>query len=196
MQNLQLLIDTNRLDTTKPIDVTQICNTGLFDLKPEERRYGFQLKDEGLECFKSKINIEVQYASELTIATIEKNGGVIRTAYYDTRSLWAMKDTKKFFNKGAPIPRRMLPPQDAVAYYSDPKNRGYLADPEEISKERQVLAQKYGYVLPKIENDPEYDMLTSIKDPRQIFFGLEPGWIVNLIDKTIIKEAKAEDGTA
>lgn len=188
MQHLQLLIDTSRLDTSKPIDLTQICNTGIFDIKPDERKYGFQLKDEGIEFFKSKINIEVQYATELVIATIEKHGGIIRTAYYDMQSLWAMRDTKKFFEKGVPIPRRMLPPQDAVAYYSDPKNRGYLADPEEISKERQVLAQKYGYDLPKIENDPNYEMLTSIKDPRQVFYGLEPGWIVNLVDKTIIKK--------
>lgn len=26
-----------------------------------------------------------------------------------------------------------------------------------------------------------------MKDPRQPFFGLEPGWVVNLIDQTIIK---------
>lgn len=51
----------------------------------------------------------------------------------------------------------------------------------------QVLAQKYGYTLPKIEDDPDYEMLTAMKDPRQVFFGLEPGWVVNLVDQTIIK---------
>lgn len=51
----------------------------------------------------------------------------------------------------------------------------------------QILAQKYGYTLPKIEDDPSYDLLTEVKDPRQVFFGLEPGWVVNLVDKTIIK---------
>lgn len=30
-------------------------------------------------------------------------------------------------------------------------------------------------------------MLTATKDPRQVFFGLEPGWVVNLVDQTIIK---------
>lgn len=30
-------------------------------------------------------------------------------------------------------------------------------------------------------------MLTAVKDPRQVFFGLEPGWVVNLVDQTIIK---------
>lgn len=51
----------------------------------------------------------------------------------------------------------------------------------------KVLAQKYGYVLPKIEADPKYEMLTQTKDPRQIFFGLNPGWVVSLKDKAIIK---------
>lgn len=51
----------------------------------------------------------------------------------------------------------------------------------------QVLAQKYGYTLPRIEDDPNYNMLTTMKDPRQPFFGLEPGWVVNLVDQTIIK---------
>lgn len=133
-----MLFDTNRVDASKPIDLTQICNTGIYNLKPDSRQYGFQLKDDGIECFNAKINIEVQHASELVISTIERLGGVIRTAYFDTQALWAMKDTRKFFAKGVPIPRRMLPPQDAVVYYTDPKNRGYLADPEAISRERLV----------------------------------------------------------
>lgn len=121
------------------------------------------------------------------IAAIEKNGGVIRTAYYDPNSLYALKNPQKFFEKGVPIPKRLLPPQDAVDYYTSAKNRGYLADPDEISKERLVLAQKYGYELPKIEDDPKYELLTRTKDPRQVFFGLESGWVVSLKDKAIIK---------
>lgn len=136
-----MLFDTNRIDMSKPIDLTQICNTGIYDLKPDSRQYGFQLKDEGIEHFTAKVNIEVQHASELVIATIERLGGVIRTAYFDTQALWAMKNSRRFFAKGHPIPRRMLPPQDAAAYYTDPKNRGYLADPEAISRERLVRLQ-------------------------------------------------------
>lgn len=93
---------------------------------------------------------------------------------------------------GTPIPRRMMPPKDAIEYYSDPSKRGYLADPEKVSQERLVLAQKYGYVLPKIEEDADYEMLVKRKDPRQIFFGLEPGWIVNLKDKVILKPKEEE----
>lgn len=184
---LQLLIDTDRLDTSRPLDIVSLCNTGLYSISPDQKHFGLQLTDEGADCFKSKVNIEVQHASELVIATIEKNGGVIRTAYYDQHALHALKDPKKFFERGIPIPRRMIPPQDAIEYYTNPKNRGYLADPEEISRERLILAQKYGYELPKIENDPSYEMLTETKDPRQIFFGLEPGIVVNLNDKCIIR---------
>lgn len=81
----------------------------------------------------------------------------------------------------------MLPPADAIVDYADPAKRGYLADPTEVSKERLVLAQKYGYTLPKIEDDPDYQMLAERKDPRQIFYGLHPGWVVNLKDKVILK---------
>lgn len=193
LHRLQLLIETDRIDIKKPIDLSSFCNTGLYELSPAERHFGFQLTDDGANIFKAKINIEVQHASELVIATIEKHGGVIRTAYYDTHSLLAMINPRKFFERGVPIMRRMLPPQDAVDYYTDPKNRGYLADPDEISKERLVLAQKYGYELPKIEEDPDYEFLTRAKDPRQVFFGLESGWVVSLKDKTIIKPVKAEE---
>jgi large subunit ribosomal protein L15 len=81
----------------------------------------------------------------------------------------------------------MIPPEDAILYYSSAANRGYLADPEKISWERFVLSQKYGYKLPKIEDDPDYEMLISRKDQRQIFYGLEPGWVINLKDKVILK---------
>lgn len=33
----------------------------------------------------------------------------------------------------------------------------------------------------------QFEMLVSRKDPRQVFQGLEPGWLVNLADKVILK---------
>uniref|UniRef100_A0A1A9WH57 Large ribosomal subunit protein uL15m n=1 Tax=Glossina brevipalpis TaxID=37001 RepID=A0A1A9WH57_9MUSC len=192
---LQVMLDTNRINSTEPIDITTLCNTGLLDLKPTSMEFGFQLTDEGADKFKSKICIEVQYAKEAVIAAIERNGGVIRTAFYDMKSLQVLVNPRKWFEKGEPIPKRMLPPQDAIAYYTAVENRGYLADPEEISKHRLVLAQKYGYQIPKIEADPDYEVLTTMKDARQIFFGLEPGWVVNLKDKCIIKPKKFPSDT-
>lgn len=92
-----------------------------------------------------------------------------------------------FFLRGKPIPKRMLPPEDLVRYYTDPRNRGYLADPAKVAEARLELAKKYGYVLPDITKDELFKMLSARKDPRQIFFGLAPGWIVNLADKKILK---------
>ncbi|GBP06081.1 39S ribosomal protein L15, mitochondrial [Eumeta japonica] len=184
---LQVMLETNRIDSKQPIDLCTLCNTGLVSIKPASMEFGFQLTDEGADKFKSKICIEVQHAKESVIAAIERNGGIIRTAYYDPRSLHVIKNPEKWFEKGVPIPKRLLPPQDAIGYYTSAENRGYLADPEEISKHRLVLAQKYGYDLPKIEDDPDYEMLTSMKDARQLFYGLEPGWVISLKDQTIIK---------
>ncbi|XP_063701243.1 large ribosomal subunit protein uL15m [Culicoides brevitarsis] len=196
LHKLQVMIETDRIDTRKPIDVTSLCNTGILDCQPSLNHFGFQLTDEGADMFKAKINIEVQHATELAIAMIEKHGGVIRTAYYDTHSLQALVNPEKFFKRGVPIMKRMIPPRNAVDYYTDPKNRGYLADPDEISKHRLVLAQKYGYELPKIEEDPDYEMLTRAKDPRQVFYGLETGWVVSLKDKAIIKPVKNDENQA
>ena len=59
-----------------------------------------------------------------------------------------------------------------------------MAHPEKVAEERFILAQKYGYKLP--EKITEEKLLES-KDPRQVFYGLEPGWLINLVDKEIYK---------
>ena len=40
------MIDTNRIDSSIPIDLATICNTGLYTFKPEEKCYGVHLIDE------------------------------------------------------------------------------------------------------------------------------------------------------
>ena len=42
----------------------------------------------------------MQWASEGTIAAVERCGGTITTAYFDIHSLWAIRDPLKFFKKG------------------------------------------------------------------------------------------------
>lgn len=54
----------------------------------------------GIHTFKAKVNIEVQWASEPVIAAVERNGGVITTAYYDMQSLQAMRNVEQFFSRG------------------------------------------------------------------------------------------------
>lgn len=142
----------DRLDISKPVDMAALCGTGVFHLNPEKNQFGFHLTGEGLDTFKAKINIEVQWADEQSIAAVERNGGRITTAYYDIHSVIALSAPLKFFKQGAPIPRRLTPPGNLLHYYIDPANRGYLADPAEVEQERIILAEKYGYVLPEKDN--------------------------------------------
>ena len=43
---LQRLIDLNRVDTSRPVDVTSICNTGLFKFDVSKNHFGVNLTDE------------------------------------------------------------------------------------------------------------------------------------------------------
>ncbi|XP_025060282.1 39S ribosomal protein L15, mitochondrial [Alligator sinensis] len=187
LRRLQYLIDLGRLDPTQPIDLTQLTNSRGVTIQPLKRDYGVQLVEEGADIFSAKVNIEVQMAPELVVAVIEKNGGIITTAFYDQRSLDIVCKPVPFFLRGQPIPKRMLPPEDLVRYYTDPKNRGYLADPSKVLEARLELAKKYGFVLPDMTKDELFQMLSTRKDPRQIFLGLAPGWVVNMSEKKILK---------
>lgn len=103
-----------------------------------------------------------------------------------------MSNFLRFLKSGNPIPKCKLPPQDAFEYYTNPNNRGYLADPEVVAKARIELAQKYGYNLPDFTDDPKRELLLRRKDPRQILYGLEPGWVINMKDKCILKPVDEE----
>ena len=166
----------------------------VFDLYPAQRHFGVHLTDEGADRFEAKINIEVQYASEQAIAAVERNGGVIKTAYFNMESVIALSNPLLWFSQGKAVPKRLHPPADALKYYIDAKNRGYLAHPDKISEERLVLAQKYGYELPDMMDFYQSGYLLEEKDPRQVFYGLHPGWLVNLADKEIYKPTE-EDQT-
>lgn len=96
------------------------------------------------------------------------------------------------YKLGKPIPKNGTPPINAIEYYTSAANRGYLSDPEQIKIERLKLAQKYGYELKDLSQDPLKNVFAMRKDPRQIWHGLEPGWLVNLKDRVIIKPADKE----
>ena len=81
----------------------------------------------------------------------------------------------------------MLPPQALVPYYTDARNRGYLADPAGFPEASLELAKRYTCILPDITKDELFKMLGAQNDPSQIFFGLAPGWAVNMADKKILK---------
>ena len=74
------MIDTGRLDTSKPIDLAAVCNTKVFLLDPKSRHFGINLTDEGADRFEATLNLEVQYANEQAIAAVGKLG------YFGNRS--------------------------------------------------------------------------------------------------------------
>lgn len=184
---LQMLVDSKLVDPNMPVDLSTFCVTNHFDLQVTDNHYGVHLTSDGLDRFCTCLNIEVQYAREPVIAAIERHGGRITTAYFDIKSVSALSDPHKFFNTGEPIPKRQLPPPNAIDYYTDPKNRGYLADPEAIEEERFKLSQKYGYELPTIDDPAKREMLSIKKHQHQVFFGLEAGYVVNLKDQEILE---------
>ena len=79
-----------------------------------------------------------------------------------------------------------------MQYYADARNRGYLADPDDMAEQRFLLSQKYGYELPDLKGDPLRHVLLAAKDPRQVFFGLEPGWLVNLREAVVYRPTEPQ----
>ncbi|CAI9175533.1 unnamed protein product [Rangifer tarandus platyrhynchus] len=186
LNRLQYLIDLGRVDPTQPIDLTQLVNGRGVTIQPSKRDCGVQLVEEGADTFKAKVNIEVQLASELAIAAIERNGGVVTTAFYDPRSLEILCKPIPFFLRGQPIPKRMLPPRHQCPSTLMRETEATWRIPPDFPKQDE-LAKKYGCILPDITKDEFFKLLSTRKDPRQIFFGLAPGWVVNMADKKILK---------
>lgn len=56
---------------------------------------------QGMDHFQTRMNIEVQWASEAVIAAVERNGGTITTAYYDPVALGAVCKPMALFKRGA-----------------------------------------------------------------------------------------------
>jgi len=50
--------------------------------------------------------------------------------------------------------------------------------------------KKYGYEVGSIS--PSEELLSQTKDPHEVFYGLQSGWIVNLKDKVIFKPQDEE----
>jgi large subunit ribosomal protein L15 len=40
------MIDTDRVDISQPLDLSVICNTGLYKIDPMSKHFGIQLTDE------------------------------------------------------------------------------------------------------------------------------------------------------
>ena len=103
---------------------------------------------QGCTWFQAKVNIEVNRASKTAIEAVERNGGTVKCVYHDRLQLRALLKPEKY-----PIlkPRPARPKNKYILWYSDPDNRGFLADPEEVEKRRQENL-KLGKVTEKLGN--------------------------------------------
>lgn len=176
---LSRLIDLGWVNPSYPIDAAILFGTRKFTLHTISRQYGFDLTAEGADDFTHRIDIEVQYASGSAISAIEKAGGRIRVAYYDSSSLQAAMDPRTWFKSGKPVPTRKAPPPSLLEYYSDASNRGYLAGSAELAEARKRLALVMGYDLPVKE------ICLGEKEPAQVFYGIPPGAVVSLTDRKV-----------
>ena len=115
-----------------------------------QRLYGIFLIPmfQGCTWFQAKVDIEVTRASKTAIEAVERNGGTVKCIYHDRLQLRALLKPEKY-----PIlkPRPARPKNKYILWYSDPDNRGFLADPEEVEKRRQENV-KLGKVTEKLEN--------------------------------------------
>ena len=91
---------------------------------------------QGTTWFQAKVDIEVSKASKTAIKAIERQGGKITCAYYNKLGLRLLLKPEKF--EGKRIPRRARPNTKLMEYYTSVENRGYLADPDELEKARQL----------------------------------------------------------
>ena len=97
-------------DTCAVIKSKISCIIVLLFLNLISRHFGVHLTDEGADRFEAKVNIEVQYASEQAIAAVERNGGVIKTAYFNLESVIALSNPLNWFSQGKAVPKRLHPP--------------------------------------------------------------------------------------
>jgi len=118
------------------------------------------------------------------IAAVEKNGGRFTAAYYDRPSIEAAVNPVDYFLRGEPVKKRLLPPSHLMQFYISPKTRGYLADRDLIDRHRIQTAIEHGFEPVDIS---QCSIMSKLKDPRQIWYGIEPGTLVNLEDKAVYR---------
>lgn len=107
----------------------------------------------GSETFNSQIEIEVSRASKKAIESVERQGGNITCSYYTKLGLRVLLKPWKFNEKR--LPRRAAPPPKLEKYYRDPSKRGYLADQEDVKKQREKVIESFNdkqSLLDKVKN--------------------------------------------
>ncbi|ORX96219.1 ribosomal protein L15 [Basidiobolus meristosporus CBS 931.73] len=119
-------IDTGRIDPTQKITMRELKVAGLV----KGVKDGVKLLGNGSSGFQHKIEIEVSRASQKAMKQIERKGGKVTCVYYNSVGLQSILSPSRFFIQ----PKLALPTKKRdIAWYSDPKNRGFLATEQEAS---------------------------------------------------------------
>jgi hypothetical protein len=93
---------------------------------------------------KNLCRIEVTKASKSAITAVENNGGVVRCVYHSKKGIdQLVADHDLQFRFEPPVYEK------EIEYYSNPRNRGYLADMNEFARDFQPR----GYIYPGSEID-------------------------------------------
>jgi len=137
LNKIQYFIDSKRIDAGQKIDIAVLQKSGAIGGVKD----GVRLLGGGASWFQACIDIEVTRASQNAIQTIERNGGHVKAVYHDKVALRVLLNPERY--KIDP-PKRARPSHKNILWYSDPVNRGFLADPakfEELREENVKLGK-------------------------------------------------------
>ncbi|GAA5869825.1 hypothetical protein JCM16303_001809 [Sporobolomyces ruberrimus] len=125
LERLQHWIDKGLIDPSQPITMRELyetrCVHGVHD--------GVKILGDGAQYLKSQnLQIEASKASQTAIKAIESLNGTFTARYENRLTLRALIRPFSFYAKSLPLPGKANPiTRRDLLYYSNPKNRGYLA---------------------------------------------------------------------
>lgn len=127
MERILHLVDTGRLDPTKPITVKSFIDAGINGVKD-----GVKILGSGHHHFKLPVEIHATRFTKSAIKAIEEAGGKAVSVFHSDAGLRQLKNPERFWRKD---PEKAMAKLEAPSrlrdrlFYSDPKTRGYLAPP-------------------------------------------------------------------
>lgn len=125
LDRLQHLLDTGRLDATKPITIKSFIDAGITDIHD-----GIKILGGGKAHFNIPIEIHATRFTKSAIEAIEQAGGKPVAVYHDQEALRQLKNPQRFARKHPELAAHKFSPPNTIKerlFYSLPKNRGYLA---------------------------------------------------------------------
>ncbi|PWN22988.1 ribosomal protein L15 [Microstroma glucosiphilum] len=125
IERLQDWIDQGRIDPSKPITAKELYETRCVHSLGDG---GVKLLGEGSKTLRQPLTLIVSRASATAIRAVEAAGGSITCKFYTPLTLRALVKPEKWLLQGKMPPNEPLPVgKRDLLYYSDIRNRGYLA---------------------------------------------------------------------